>query len=212
MKFSETFGEMIAHFLIMIEIVRGMTINQKCQTPINILSAKGAYIEPLQKSRVRIDSLKKPFGNGHALSFDFKTTSLSGVLFYLNNANTKEFVGVEIASGFLTYHIKCRRLEAVLTVAAAKVDDGKWHSIVYRRKRKRGRLIVDGKHYFQNYRIACDNEGFASMTLGGIHPVDIDFVDSFEGKTGHFEGCIKNVDNTAGILTLPKYTGVSECE
>lgn len=50
------------------------------------------------------------------------------------------------------------------------------------------------------------------MTLGGIHPIDVDFVDSFEGKTGHFEGCIKNVDNTAGILTLPKYTGVSECE
>lgn len=52
--------------------------------------------------------------------------------------------------------------------------------IVFRRKRKRGRLIVDGKHYFQNYRIACDTEGFASMTLGGIHPSDADFVDSFE--------------------------------
>ena len=63
------------------------------------------------------------------MSFEFKTRSLSGVLFYLNNENDSEFVGVEIASGFLTYHIKCRRLEAVLTVAAAKVDDGEWHKV-----------------------------------------------------------------------------------
>lgn len=209
---TTTSNEMVVFFLVLIDIVRGMTINNKCHSSINILSAKGAYIEPLQKSRVRIESLQKPFDNGHELSFEFNTRSMSGVLFYLNNPNNREFVGVEIASGFLTYHIKCRRLEAVLTVAAAKVDDGQWHKIVYRRKRRKGRLTIDGKHYFQNYRVSCDSKGFSSMTLGGINPTDVKFVDSFEGKSGHFEGCIRNVDNTAGIMTSPKYTGVSECE
>lgn len=207
-----TFGETVAFILMLLDTIRGMTIQNKCQSSINIFNEKGAYIEPLEKSRVRIDTLEKPFSNGHELSFDFKTRSLSGVLFYLNNPSDREFVGVEIASGFLTYHIKCRRLEAVLTVAAAKVDDGKWHNIVYRRKRKRGRLTVDGEHYFQNYRVDCDSEGFTSMTMGGISPADVAFIDSFEGKSGHFEGCIKNVYNTAGIMTSPKYTGVSECE
>ena len=76
-----------------------------------------------------LSQLTFSFNCRHELSFEFNTRSMSGVLFYLNNANNKEFVGVEIASGFLTYHIKCRRLEAVLTVAAAKVDDGQWHKV-----------------------------------------------------------------------------------
>lgn len=212
MELSTTLGQILTVFLILAEEIRGMAIQQNCQSAINILNPRGAYVESLEKSRVRIDKLEKPFENGHSLSFEFKTTSLHGILFYLNNKNSKEFVGVEIASGYLTYHIKCRRLEAVLTVAGAKVDDGQWHQVIFRRKRKRGRLTVDGKHYFQNYRVECDDDGFTSMTLGGIDPVDIDFVNSFEGKTGHFEGCIKNLDNTAGIRSSPRYTGVSECE
>lgn len=184
----------------------------KCKSAINIFSSNGVYIESLNKSRVELPELHKGFTNGHELRFEFKTTSPNGVLFYMTPSDrSSELVALDIINGHPRYHIRCKQLEATLTLSRVRVNDGRWHKILFRRRNNRGKLYVDKEPYFHDYRVNCG--AFTALTFGGVHPSK-----RYNGlrrelntKKGHFEGCIRRVDVSTGVESRARYQGVSEC-
>lgn len=180
------------------------------QSPINILSSQGAYIENITESRVDVNGLMTPFTSGHEFSFEFSTRKSNGVLFYLTrNDNDLDLIAVVLNSGYLRYHIRCSAIDAKLVVPVKKFDDGQFHSIRFRRKGRRGLLFVDGKRHFHNYAIDCG--GFTSLTFGGVKQHHHTFKRRLLTHPHHLEGCIRHVDISTGINTFPHYTAVSEC-
>ncbi|XP_069113908.1 neurexin 1-like [Argopecten irradians] len=185
----------------------------RCKSAISVFSNNGAYIESLNKSRVALPVLQKGFTTGHEMKFEFKTTSPNGVLFYLSpERRQNELVAVDIINGHPRYHIRCKQIEATLTLSRIRVDDGKWHKIVFRRRNNRGKLFVDRTPYFHDYRVDCG--AFTSLTLGGVDPVRKyhNLQRELNTKRGHFLGCIRRVDVSTGVdESRAEYHGVSVC-
>lgn len=56
--------------------------------------------------------------------------------------------------------------------------------ISFQRTRTRGRLTIDGIHFFKNFRVEC--KGFRSMIFGGLLPEDRTHTDPLQVETGNF--------------------------
>ncbi|XP_060066396.1 laminin subunit alpha-4-like [Ylistrum balloti] len=185
----------------------------RCKSAISIFSSSGAYIESLNKSRVALPVLQKGFTTGHEMKFEFKTTSPNGVLFYMTpERRQNELVALDIINGHPRYHIRCKQIEATLTLSRIRVDDGRWHKIVFRRRNNRGKLFVDRSPYFHDYRVDCG--AFTSLTFGGVDPNRkySNLHRELNTKHGHFLGCIRRVDVSTGVEeSRAQYQGVSEC-
>ncbi|XP_022341553.1 uncharacterized protein LOC111135617 isoform X2 [Crassostrea virginica] len=180
---------------------------------MNILASEGVYIEPIAKSSVRLHNLHKPFEDGHILSFEMNATSANGVVFYMasrhHNPNKSEFIALEVVDSYFRYHIKCSHLNAMLTVPRIVADDKRFHKISFQRTRSRGKLMIDGRHFFKNFRVEC--RGFRSIVFGGLLPEDREHTNPLQKYESHFEGCIRNVDTSTGVTDEPRYRAVSQC-
>lgn len=56
--------------------------------------------------------------------------------------------------------------------------------ISFQRTRTRGRLTIDGRHFFKNFRVEC--KGFRSMIFGGLLPEDRTHTDPLQVETENF--------------------------
>lgn len=56
--------------------------------------------------------------------------------------------------------------------------------ISFQRTRTRGRLTIDGRHFFKNFRVEC--KGFRSMIFGGLLPEDRTHTDPLQVETDNF--------------------------
>ncbi|KAH3769774.1 uncharacterized protein LOC127846460 [Dreissena polymorpha] len=179
---------------------------------VDIESNAGVKIEPIEQSRVYIETLSTPFDDGHTLRFEFNTKSGNGTLFYAVRRNDiYDMVSAEISDGYVQFKIRCRSSYADLTIPGIRVDDGEWHRIKFHRKKRKGIFLLDDLEYFEHYYVGCG--GFTSVNFGSTHR---DHDDSFsvrelQNKNGHLSGCIRNVKITTGIDTPPKYTAISQC-
>lgn len=184
-----------------------------CSPVMNVFSSEGVYIEPIAKSSVRLHKLHKTFEDGHILSFEMNATSPNGVVFYMaskhQNPSKSEFIALEIVDSYFRYHIKCSHLNAMLTVPRIVASDAQFHKISFQRTRTRGRLTIDGIHFFKNFRVEC--KGFRSMIFGGLLPEDRTHTDPLQKYESHFEGCIRNLDTSTGVIDEPRYHAVSQC-
>ncbi|XP_062593041.1 uncharacterized protein LOC134254532 [Saccostrea cucullata] len=184
-----------------------------CSSKMDVLTSEGIYIEPIAKSFVRLHRLHKPFGNGHVLSLEMNATSPNGVVFYMaskhQHPDKSEFIALEIVDRYFRYHIKCSHLNAMLTVPRIIANDRKFHKISFERSRSRGKLLIDGKRFFQNFRVEC--QGFRSIVLGGLLLEDRKHTNPLQKYESHFEGCIRNVDTSTGVAAEPRYHAVSQC-
>ncbi|KAL5021433.1 hypothetical protein ScPMuIL_000588 [Solemya velum] len=205
-------GESMNMFFGVVFSMAGAFSAPRCQSPIDILSSVGVAIEPLEKSRVEIDHLSTEFQIGQNFTFDFKTTSQDGLLFYASRRNDVHFMAaVELRGGSIQYTIMCPWNDASLTIAKVRVDDGNWHTLGFRRGRFSGIITLDGVDFFGNYVLDC--EGFTSVMFGGINPLHdgtpINRI--LQNKFGHFKGCIRNLRVSTGLEAPPYYVAVSEC-
>lgn len=61
-------------------------------------------------------------------SFDFKTTSKRGIIFYVANRQHVDFVGIYINGGYVSAAFNCGGGIARIT-SDVMYDDGDWHTV-----------------------------------------------------------------------------------
>jgi len=102
--------------------------------------------------------------------FDFKTTSVHGILFHMSRAGRRhDFVALDIIDGHPRYHIRCRHAEATLTLSQVKVDDGQWHRV---------------RIYLYNLYLIGQMSGKISKPAGNKKPCNYIYY------CEHFVGCV----------------------
>ncbi|KAL3860696.1 hypothetical protein ACJMK2_010787 [Sinanodonta woodiana] len=195
--------------LVKPDIIHG----RHCRSSIDALSPTAVKIEPIETSRLSFDSLSAELLDGATLSFEFKTTSESGLLFYTTRRNDLyDVVSVVLINGYLQYKIRCKTSYADLIVPGVLVNDGEWHTLVFARKHNKAFIKLDNKMHFHQYYVTCG--GFTSVGFGGISP-DHDggstSIDELKVQPAHFSGCIRNVNISTGIDAPPHYVTVSDC-
>ncbi|XP_045193769.1 uncharacterized protein LOC123549611 [Mercenaria mercenaria] len=192
---------------------RDRSLKFKCTgtSKIDIQSGHGVKIEPIEQSNVYIDSLSEPFDDGHALRFEFKTTSGNATLFYAVRRNDLyDMVSGGIHDGYLQFKIRCKSSYADLTIPF-RVDDGEWHKIKFQRKHRKGLFMLDDIEFFEQYYVGCG--GFTSINFGNTNPEHDSSVsvNELKSKDGQMNGCIRKVQISTGIDAPPHYTTVSDC-
>lgn len=196
---------------------------KECKTnDINVTTYKGARIEPYEKSRIEV-TLGEPANKRSKrllLSFEFRTTSGNGTLFYgRSSENPTEVIGLMLRGGQLLYKIQCPSLYADVMLSApghTSLNDNQWHTVHFAtkfgRQGQRSVMKVDGQSHPQRYEMNC--ERFTSLVLGGHSPGDnaTQHAPDLMSSHGHFEGCIRKLDVSYPLRTLPKYYAVSQCD
>ncbi|KAK3608030.1 hypothetical protein CHS0354_031016 [Potamilus streckersoni] len=200
-------------FLICLLSKSDIVHGRHCRSSIDALSSTAVKIEPIKTSRLSFDSLSAELHDGETLTFEFKTTSDSGILFYTTRRNDLyDVVSVVLRNGYLQYKIRCKTSHADLMVPGVLVNDGEWHTLVFARKQNKAFIKLDDKTHFRQYYVTCG--GFTSVGFGGINP-DHDggssSIDELKVQSGHFSGCIRNVNISTGIDAPPHYVTVSDC-
>lgn len=203
--------------LSVVYLVRCRSIRQNRETcvgtsRIDIESDDGVKIEPIEHSKVYIDSFTKPFEDGHTLRFEFRTHSANATLFYAVRRNDEyDMVSGGIYEGYLQFKIRCKSSYADLTIPRFKVDDGEWHKVKFQRKRGKGIFMLDDIEFFEQYYVGCG--GFTSINFGSTNPDHESTlsVTELKDKNGKLEGCIRKLQITTGIEAPPHYVAVSEC-
>ncbi|XP_052817559.1 basement membrane proteoglycan-like [Mya arenaria] len=179
---------------------------------VDIEGDAGVKIEPIEQSKVYIDTLSEPFDDGHTFRFEFKTHSGNGTLFYAVRRNDVfDMVSAEIRDGYVQFKVRCKSSYADLTIPKFRVNDGEWHKIKFHRKRRKGIFMLDDMEFFEQYYVGC--QGFTSLNFGNTNSEHDDSisVQELQPKNGQFEGCIRRVEISTGIETPPKYTAISLC-
>lgn len=178
---------------------------------IDIESGSGVKIEPIEMSRVYIDSLLKHFEDGHSLKFEFKTNSANGTLFYAVRRNDLfDMVSCGLHEGFLKFKIRCKSSYADLTIPY-RVDDGEWHKVKFQRKHRKGIFMLDDIEFFEQYYVGCG--GFTSINFGNTNPEHDSSISVYELKKtdGQMSGCIRKLNISTSLEAPPQYVAVSEC-
>ncbi|KAL4235277.1 Laminin subunit alpha-2 [Mactra antiquata] len=215
-EMSETIRILKFIFLALICYTEARSVRRNrsaCQgrSRIDIQSNDGVKIEPLSYSKVYIDSLAKPFHDGHTLRFEFRTQSSNATLFYAVRRNDEyDMVSCGINEGFLHFKIRCKSSYVDLTIPT-RVDDGEWHKVKFQRRRKKGIIMLDDMEFFEQYYVGCG--GFTSVNFGSTNPEHDNTLSIHElkDKDGQLNGCIRKLHITTGIEAPPHYTAVSEC-
>lgn len=179
---------------------------------IDIESHDGVKIEPIDYSRVFVDSLTQPFEDGHTLRFEFRTFSSDASLFYTVRRNDEyDMVSGSINNGYLHFKIRCKSSYADLTIPKFRVDDGEWHKIKFQRKRGKGIFMLDDVEFFEQFYVGCG--GFTSINFGSTNPehASVVSVSELKDNNGKLDGCIRKLHITTGIEAPPHYVAVSEC-
>ncbi|CAG5133787.1 unnamed protein product, partial [Candidula unifasciata] len=187
---------------------------------IEILSNQGVRIEPYHKSHVKlalVDQLDTSDNSEFRLSFDFRTTSPDGVLFYGRSKNPRELIGLVLNGGDLIYKIQCPSLHADILLPTknnSRLNDGTWHKIAYSIKYRpydtKGYIEIDGHSSIKRYIVSCG--ALTTLIMGGHSEEDKGHIANLENLPGHFEGCIRNVYVPVPLRYPPKYYAVSVCE
>ncbi|XP_071086002.1 sex hormone-binding globulin-like isoform X2 [Haliotis cracherodii] len=193
--------------------VEGRHVKRACKSSeIDIMTSTGAKIEPWTLSRVQLPRLSKTFSSdGHKLSFEFKTTSQSGLLFYgtMRNRRASKLIVLQLVRGKLFYTTRCPSADSGLLLPTPyRLDDGKWHTVEFRREGRKGYIILDNQPYFKTYPVTCK---LTSFVFGGLEPVDAASVLPLLRTSTHFDGCIRNLSLNIDHGLAPRYYAVSIC-
>ncbi|GFO30425.1 hypothetical protein PoB_005693000 [Plakobranchus ocellatus] len=102
------------------------------------MSHKGVRIEPYERSRVELmlaEPVSERFRNKLVLSFEFKTLSANGTLFYgRSSKNPNEMIALVLRNGHLVYKIQCPSLHADVRLSTREsepLNNNRWHSVYY---------------------------------------------------------------------------------
>ncbi|KAK3799157.1 hypothetical protein RRG08_051431 [Elysia crispata] len=191
-------------------------------TDIQVMTNTGARIEPYETSRIELE-LGEPKNRKNKklrLSFEFRTTSANGTLFYgRTDKYPNEVIALLLRNGRPVYKIQCPSLHADVHLPAVKfepLNDNKWHTVYYTvrfgRDGNRSVIQIDGHSHTTRYDVNCEH--FTAIVMGGHSPDDVGtrFQSDVEATQGHFEGCIRQVGVSYPLSALPKYYVVSQCE
>uniref|UniRef100_A0A0B7AR34 Laminin G domain-containing protein n=1 Tax=Arion vulgaris TaxID=1028688 RepID=A0A0B7AR34_9EUPU len=197
----------------------GLKMRKICKDSIEILSGQGVMIENYHKSHVKMALVDHPDSISNSefqLSFDFRTTSPDGILFYGRSRGHRELIALILSGGDLIYKVQCPTLHADIllpTINGSRLNDGEWHRIsysIYRPYDTKGHIEIDGFASAKRYIVSCDP--LTTLIMGGYSEHDRGQISDLENLQGHFEGCIRNVYVPVPLRYPPKYYAVSVCE
>ncbi|BFZ12558.1 hypothetical protein BsWGS_15597 [Bradybaena similaris] len=208
----------IVSLTILVYLTQSTQYVRICRSSLDILSAPGAKIENYNKSHVRI-SLQRynlsSINNEFRVTFDFRTSSPDGILFYGRAIDSQQYVAISMYRGDIIYTVRCPSLHADITLATTnRFDDGNWHQVEYilsyEHDAATGYLAVDGSRPSRNYTVDC--ELLRRLYMGGLGPGVVFRFQHGNIQLGHFKGCIRNMFVPVGQILPPKYYAVSVCD
>ncbi|GIY52598.1 hypothetical protein CDAR_86411, partial [Caerostris darwini] len=93
-------------------------------------------------------------------ALEFKSSSGSGVMFYVSDSKHIDFVGLIMKDGKIIYVFNCGTGTAMIS-SQKNYNDGTWHRVVFSRQGQEGRLVID------------DDEEVRGTSLGSANSVNV---------------------------------------
>ncbi|XP_062614987.1 laminin subunit alpha lam-3-like [Saccostrea cucullata] len=146
------------------------------------------------------------------ISFDFRTFYDEGAVFLLTNQNYTEYVAAQIKGGSVVVFWTNNGGKAKKFVSSKVVTDGKWHTAVISKDRRRISLKVDDKLEMDRRKITKKLSINAPLIVGTI--VDYDSVNNKDLVKHSLRGCLRNfIVNTRSIMIADAthVQGVTTC-
>ncbi|GFY37998.1 laminin-like protein epi-1 [Trichonephila inaurata madagascariensis] len=139
-------------------------------------------------------------------ALEFKSSSDSGVMFYVSDVKHIDFVGLFMKEGKIVYVFNCGTGTAVIT-SQNTYNDGTWHRVVFSRQGQEGRLVIDDDEEVRGTSIGSANSVNVKppFYIGGVtEEVAREAKNNLKGINYSFPGCIRNVEAQGDLLTSEK--------
>ncbi|XP_026299731.1 laminin subunit alpha [Apis mellifera] len=95
-----------------------------------------------RNSRLEYRSLNGRYKNDYDFQIDIKTMADNGIIFYTADHTNQNLIALYVNNGKLHYKFDCGSGPALL-ISETKINDNKWHIVIFKRKGNYGQLIVD---------------------------------------------------------------------
>uniref|UniRef100_A0A146MHL0 Laminin subunit alpha n=2 Tax=Lygus hesperus TaxID=30085 RepID=A0A146MHL0_LYGHE len=146
-------------------------------------------------SRIEFVNLKPKIKHNYDFSIDVKTVASEGVVFFTANPRSPDYISVFIKDGKVNYGWDLGSGEALLE-SLTSVNDGKWHTIEFKRQGESGLLLIDGVEESEG-KSSGQTKSLnvsAPFYVGGISPaVPKEKQTPLRGANNTLDGCVRNV-------------------
>lgn len=159
--------------------------------------ASGTRFGGHPESRLEYEATEIPgnFRSESEFSFEFKSTSRDGMLFYVFGDRHVDFIAVYLIGGQISYSFNCGSGPAKMT-SLRTYNDGQWHSVTFWRRQTRGRLVIDEEEVGED-RSEGNQKSISVVSpfyIGGLPRNDVNMAsNNMDGITQGFSGCIRNL-------------------
>ncbi|CAG9855043.1 unnamed protein product [Phyllotreta striolata] len=158
-----------------------------------------------------IEVLRKP-ERGNRYEIKLRTFSSDGLILWRskNKNQLQNYLSIAIVDGYPEFSFNLGRQEAFWTIRSqSKVDDGQWHSIQVRRRKRVGFISVDGQASVKGVAkagaIALRTN--AKLWIGGSSALPNDLPSAYYKG---FEGCIQKISIHGKPLDLLSNSDISK--
>ncbi|PBC25348.1 Laminin subunit alpha [Apis cerana cerana] len=146
-----------------------------------------------KNSRLEYRSLNGRYKNDYDFQIDIKTMADNGIIFYTADHTNHNLIALYINNGKLHYKFDCGSGPALL-ISETKINDNKWHIVIFKRKGNYGQLIVD-----EDEAVTGHSQGTIEVInvsppfyVGGILQNMSSKVLDMIGMNDTFKGCLGN--------------------
>ncbi|XP_015919728.2 laminin subunit alpha isoform X1 [Parasteatoda tepidariorum] len=154
--------------------------------------------EELSKPNSFMDTIQ----DDSTFALEFRTNLQTGIMFYVSDTKHIDYVALLLQNGKIVYVFNCGSGSSMVS-SQKTYNDGTWHRVVFSRRGKEGRLVVDDEE-----EVRGASQGTASSMnvkspfyVGGLsEEVAREAKNNVKGITLSFPGCIRNVEAQGEML------------
>ncbi|KYO48268.1 laminin subunit alpha-2 isoform B [Alligator mississippiensis] len=181
---------------------------QSCVSPTQLNVIKGAYQFGNTPNSFLLYTLSQPsLLDGSHFSVEVQTAPSGGLIFFMGDKPESPYMSLHISKGRFVFSFGAGG-KKIKIKSKAKYHDGQWHTVVFSKDGKNGRLVIDGLHARQG-SLAGDST-FSSNSviyLGGIPSLKPQSI-----PRNSFVGCLRNFKMNGKLMdTAHQNSGVPPC-
>ncbi|XP_015602424.1 laminin subunit alpha [Cephus cinctus] len=182
--------------------------------PANDTDLENAWrIGTAKHSRLEYRTFNGRYKNQYDFQIDIKTMADDGIIFYSSDFTKQDLIALYIEDGRVNYKFDCGSGPALMT-SVNRINDNKWHTVVFKRNENCGELIVD-----EFTPISGCSQGHTKTInlsppffVGGIIPDRSKHAHDTLGLNKTFNGCIGNFMMNGQVVGEPtEKVGVIPC-
>ncbi|KAB0790802.1 hypothetical protein PPYR_15312 [Photinus pyralis] len=165
-----------------------------------------------KQSRTEYNTTRGRMRKHYDFTFEFKTTALDGIIFYVTNPTVIQHVALYLKEGRVVYSFNGGTGAAVLR-SDGTYNDGEWHHVNISRIGPEGKLIIDDQVVIEGRtpKNISTIQLYPPYYVGGVPQSKFANVYANINSTAYFDGCISNFYMNSFVMDDPTNIEVMRC-